>query len=193
MTDLQNLAPAAAPAAGANSASQQLRISLVTLGLAIDELAVHSAAVSSAPISDFGYALADFDQATASVSAAFDHLRSAVGVMAFPAAPQATAPIQAQVPAPPTPNGSFIRTAGPWIAGFLFGVIPPVPLASVSDNGGKWHAITRSKYIGLTQNSAISINAVTGVSTGLSEKFSTQADALDHFNGALATDSLALV
>jgi hypothetical protein len=83
--------------------------------------------------------------------------------------------------------------AGPWTAGLLYGVIPNGPLTAVPDNGGKWFAITRGKYIGLTQNSAISLNAVTGISTGLSEKFSNQSDALNHFNGAHATASWAVV
>jgi hypothetical protein len=91
------------------------------------------------------------------------------------------------------PSGQFIRMGAPWVAGLLYGVIPGASLTSIPDNGGKWFAITRGKYIGLTQNSAISLNAVTGISTGLSEKFGSQADALNHFNGAHHTGSLAVI
>jgi hypothetical protein len=105
-----------------------------------------------------------------------------------------TLAVQAAASAPTNaPAQQFIRTRAPWTAGLLYSVIPAAPLNAVPDNRGKWFAITRRKYIGLTQNSVISLNAVTGVSTGLSEKFGSQAEALSHFNGAHLTGSLAVV
>lgn len=97
-------------------------------------------------------------------------------------------------PAAPTPvNSRFIRTAGPWVAGTLYGVIPHAPLTAVPDRNEKWFSITRGKYVGLTTNSAISLNAVTGVPGGLSDRCNTQAEALQHFNDALGVNAVALI
>jgi hypothetical protein len=110
----------------------------------------------------------------------------------YPAAPPAVPPPQPAAVVQPQ-SGTLIQGHGPWVAGILFTVIPRTALAAVADNGEKWFAITRGKYVGLTKNSAISLNAVTGVSTGLSEKFSSQADALNHFNAALVTGAVAVI
>ncbi|KAJ6447701.1 hypothetical protein C8R45DRAFT_948410 [Mycena sanguinolenta] len=48
------------------------------------------------------------------------------------------------------------------------------------------------RYPLLTSNSAISLNAVTGVASGLSEKYSNQVDVLQHFNTALAVRAIAI-
>lgn len=111
-------------------------------------------------------------------------LRSDQGQGQTTAAP--SAPAQA-------PQGSVIRSTAPWIAGHLYSVVPPVALSAVPDNSGKWFAITRGQYIGLTQNSAISLNAVSGFSTALSEKFNNQGEALSHFNSARASGALAII
>ncbi|KAJ7635970.1 hypothetical protein DFH06DRAFT_1336118 [Mycena polygramma] len=96
-------------------------------------------------------------------------------------------------PAPPMVSQpvTHIRAHGPWEAGVLYTVVPQLPLSGVPDFGEKWFAITRGSYVGLTKNSAISLSAVTGVSTALSEKFNTQLDALNHFNAALITGAVA--
>jgi hypothetical protein len=91
------------------------------------------------------------------------------------------------------PTPPFIRTSGPWLAGLLFGVTPQSAIVAVPDDGGKWFAITRGRYVGLTKNSAISIHAVTGISGGLSDKCSLQAEALDHFNSALSLGAVAVI
>ncbi|KAJ7018724.1 hypothetical protein C8F04DRAFT_1277240 [Mycena alexandri] len=67
-------------------------------------------------------------------------------------------------------------------------------LAGFSPGPGneKWFAITRGRYVGLTINSAISLNVVTGVPSGLSERFNSQAEALQHFNAALAAHAIAV-
>ncbi|KAJ6518050.1 hypothetical protein C8R47DRAFT_1062604 [Mycena vitilis] len=103
-------------------------------------------------------------------------------------------PTPTPAPAPGTAGpAAFLRSSEPWLAGYLFNVVPAAPLSPIPDNGNKWFAITRGKYVGLTKNSAISLNAVTGVSTGLSDKFTTQDDALEHFNAALQSGAIAIL
>ncbi|KAJ7812598.1 hypothetical protein B0H13DRAFT_1926069 [Mycena leptocephala] len=81
-------------------------------------------------------------------------------------------------------NAACLHTLGPWLAGFLYAVTPLAPLTAVADNG--------DKYVGLTKNSAISHNAVTGISSGLSDKCSLQAEALKYFNGALGVGAVVV-
>ncbi|KAJ7030560.1 hypothetical protein C8F04DRAFT_1263681 [Mycena alexandri] len=208
MNDFQTSAPAASN--GAAGAGAQVRAALNRLGGAIDELTARSTAVTAAPIS-VADALVAVEDVTDSVSHAFEVLKAVISLMPgganapAPAAPTAPAlmPGGANAPAPAAPTApapplgsavaSLIRSTGPWAAGYLYGVVPLGPLSSVPDNGGKWFAITRGTYVGLTQNSAISLSAVTGVSTALTGKFSNQTDALNHFNGALASHSVAVL
>ncbi|KAJ7271703.1 hypothetical protein C8J57DRAFT_1226283 [Mycena rebaudengoi] len=73
-------------------------------------------------------------------------------------------------------------------------VAPWEPLAPVlPDNTDKWYAITRGKYVGLTRNSAVSLAAVSGVSQGLHNHYSSQTDALNAFNEALATFAVEVI
>ncbi|KAJ6491115.1 hypothetical protein C8R45DRAFT_1096636 [Mycena sanguinolenta] len=95
--------------------------------------------------------------------------------------------------AAPLANNGFLHSTAPWIAGSLYSVVPLAPLAAVPDNHEKWFAITCGQYVGLTPNSAISLNAVTGVAGGLSDRCTTQADTLQHFNGALAVNAVAVL
>ncbi|KAJ7040188.1 hypothetical protein C8F04DRAFT_1178283 [Mycena alexandri] len=94
----------------------------------------------------------------------------------------------------PTPPGDrdWLAFTGPWVTGTLYGVVPLAPLTAIPDNNEKWFAITRGRYVGLTTNSAISLNAVTGVSSGLSNRLSSQAEALHHFNTVLAAHAIAV-
>ncbi|KAJ7142162.1 hypothetical protein C8R46DRAFT_1233197 [Mycena filopes] len=197
MTDHNYLAPAAGhPVAGAGTVPAPVAAALADLGGAVDLMAAHASAVLTAPLSELPNAMGGVVNAADSVHAMLSVLSAAIKASAAPpaAAPPAAAPALQAPPAPPAATSQgFIHTAGPWTAGLLYGVVPPSPLTAVPDNGGKWFAITRGKYIGLTQNSAISLNAVTGISTGLSEKFATQTDALAHFNDALHTHALAVV
>jgi hypothetical protein len=104
-------------------------------------------------------------------------------------------------PAPPQPaaqpaaasNNTFLHNTAPWLSGYLYSVVPQSPLGPIPDNGEKWFAVTRGKYVGLTKNSAISLNGVTGISTALSERFNTQAEALSHFNAALGINAVAVL
>ncbi|KAJ6495708.1 hypothetical protein C8R47DRAFT_1213184 [Mycena vitilis] len=97
---------------------------------------------------------------------------------------------QAVLAAPPA---THTQTGGPYYAGALYRVVPTVHLRSIRDNGEKWYAITRGKYVGLTKNSAVSLAAVTGISTALSEKHSNQSDALASFNAALDVQAVAVI
>ncbi|KAJ7075706.1 hypothetical protein B0H15DRAFT_956204 [Mycena belliarum] len=98
-----------------------------------------------------------------------------------------------QPPVAPTP--AHIGMVGPWVAGRLYGVVPQAHLTPALDASpaDKWYAITRGTYVGLTRNSAVSLHAVTGISTALSDRFTSQAEALDHFNTALDLGAIAII
>ncbi|KAJ7701960.1 hypothetical protein B0H17DRAFT_1242322 [Mycena rosella] len=70
----------------------------------------------------------------------------------------------------PVATTGFVQMTGPWIAGTLYGVVPTAPLTAVPSSNKKWFAITHGKYVGLTKNSAISLNAVNGISSVLSDR-----------------------
>ncbi|KAJ7022831.1 hypothetical protein C8F04DRAFT_1272129 [Mycena alexandri] len=91
-----------------------------------------------------------------------------------------------------TDDRDWLAFTGPWVTGTLYGVVPLGPITAIPDSNEKWFAITRGRYVGLTINSAISLNAVTGVPSGLSERFNSQAEALQHFNAALAAHAIAV-
>ncbi|KAJ7834174.1 hypothetical protein B0H13DRAFT_2370003 [Mycena leptocephala] len=112
--------------------------------------------------------------------------------------PVAPGTAQSQAPPPPPlPTAGaapgFFQTTGPWVAGNLYTVVPTAPLSPVPDQGERWFSVTRGKYVGLTKNSAISLNAVTGVSTGMTARFSTQTEAISNFNGALHSGVVAIL
>ncbi|KAJ7758060.1 hypothetical protein B0H16DRAFT_1721169 [Mycena metata] len=175
----------------------------VALGDAFDTLSARANTIMSTQMADLPDAMDNFEDAAEAVENAHDLFKVAIDVL-LPATtghgpcrpgPRRPAPVaRPQVTVVHAPaQASSVRFSAPWAAGFLYGVVPPVALSAVPDNGGKWFAITRGSYIGLTQNSAISLHAVSGYSTALSEKFSNQTDALDHFNAALASGALAIV
>jgi hypothetical protein len=82
---------------------------------------------------------------------------------------------------------------GPWVAGAIYGVVPAGPLAIVPDNGEKWYAITKGRYVGVTNNLAIADAAVTRVSHALRASYSSQVDAVAAFNQALSMPFLNLI
>ncbi|KAJ7437058.1 hypothetical protein B0H11DRAFT_2255621 [Mycena galericulata] len=178
------LAPAAHPVAGASPAS--LSAALQALDTAVLVFTSASSRVANTAISEVYAAILEANVAATEVSdAAVAVQRAVMG------SHSASAPGPAPAPAPNTP--SFVRTTGPWVAGQLYGIPPLAPLAAVPDDGGKWFAITRGKYVGLTKNSAVSLNAVSGVSGALSDRLTTQAEALEYFNDALGKDSVAVI
>ncbi|KAJ7173539.1 hypothetical protein C8R46DRAFT_1215471 [Mycena filopes] len=171
----------AVPAGGA-----AVSTSLAALALAVEAMDAAVASMSTASFADLAGIMRQITAASANVAAAAAQVAALlVPVGSAPAeTPSTTSSVTM---APP------IRTSGPWVAGTLYAAIPTAPLAAIADNGEKWFAITRGKYIGLTKNSAISINATTGVSGRLSPKFSTQLEALDHFNAALSVHAVAVI
>ncbi|KAJ7607447.1 hypothetical protein DFH06DRAFT_1347483 [Mycena polygramma] len=97
----------------------------------------------------------------------------------------------APTPAPWTaPRG--VQLTGPWVAGAVYGVVPAGPLAVVPEanqvHTGKWYAITRGRYVGVTHSTAICDAAVTRVSHGLRAVYDTQYEAVQAFNDALEAD-----
>ncbi|KAJ7457078.1 hypothetical protein FB451DRAFT_1183586 [Mycena latifolia] len=213
MTDLsQTPAPAAMPVVGAGApapaASLAMAIQEVTNAVVVitDAAAAAEAAaagVASSPANLMAASLDNFSTALADVlSAAMDigaaardlvgHFQNPLAPVNAPAPVPAPAPVIATAPAPAA-AASIVRMTGPWVAGTLYGVVPGAPLAAIPDSNEKWFAITRGKYVGLTRNSAISLNAVTGITSALSDKCNSQADALDHFNTALALGAIAVI
>ncbi|KAJ7115645.1 hypothetical protein C8R43DRAFT_1138100 [Mycena crocata] len=188
-------ATASAAAAGASSPAVQQGLSLLAaLGRAVDSLTVATSDLVDTPASGLAAALIVVDDAAAAV-----HSASAAVAAALTSGASFSAPAPAPAPAtnifPPIAPvvPAFLRSTAPWIAGLLYVVVPASPLTSVTDNNEKWFAITRGKYVGLTKNSAISLNAVSGVTTAISQKHATQREALDHFNAALLTGAVAVI
>ncbi|KAJ7496070.1 hypothetical protein B0H11DRAFT_2227075 [Mycena galericulata] len=114
-----------------------------------------------------------------------------------PSASDAPAPgvVQAQAPAPAAAtahpaHGGGIRMTGPWVAGQIYGVVPAAPLTPVPDNSEKWFAITKGRYLGVTNSAAIADAAVSRVSHALRAGYTSQREALEAFNDALAMNSL---
>ncbi|KAJ7770729.1 hypothetical protein B0H16DRAFT_1715383 [Mycena metata] len=128
--------------------------------------------------------LADLAAAGAAAEHAAAELRTAVAAFQPPPPPA----VAGNMPPP-----GFLQSEGPWKAGILYSVVPREPLAPTSDTSDKWFAITRGKYVGITKNSALSINAVIGVGSALSDRCSTLDEALDLFNTALAGNAIALL
>ncbi|KAJ7811361.1 hypothetical protein B0H13DRAFT_2383927 [Mycena leptocephala] len=91
------------------------------------------------------------------------------------------------------PATAGVRMTGPWVAGAIYGVVPAGPLAIVPDNGEKWYAITKGRYVGVTNNLAIADAAVTRVSHALRASYSSQVDAVAAFNQALSMPFLNLI
>jgi hypothetical protein len=56
----------------------------------------------------------------------------------------------------------------------------------IPDNGEKWYAITKGRYIGVTNSTAVADNAVTRVSHAFRACYTTQYEAVKAFNDALA-------
>ncbi|KAJ7337636.1 hypothetical protein DFH08DRAFT_812959 [Mycena albidolilacea] len=110
-------------------------------------------------------------------------------------ATQSTAPTSATSTGATAIPTNFFHSAAPWLTDRLYTVVPPAPLgpSPTLNHTDKWFTITCRQYVGLTTNSAISLNAVTGVPGGLREKLATQAEALQPFNDVLAANAIAIL
>ncbi|KAJ7838434.1 hypothetical protein B0H13DRAFT_2367459 [Mycena leptocephala] len=106
------------------------------------------------------------------------------------AAPGAAAATPASTPAAAT---GLCMTA-PWVAGAIYGVVPGGPLTLVAENGSSdtWYAITKGRYVGVTNSTAIADGAVTRVSNALRTSYGSQAEAVQAFNQALSMPFLEL-
>ncbi|KAJ7450269.1 hypothetical protein B0H11DRAFT_2246837 [Mycena galericulata] len=91
----------------------------------------------------------------------------------------------AATPAPTARPG--LQSTGPWIVGEVYNVVPAGPLALVPDKGEKWYAITKGRYVGVTNSAALADGAVSRVSHALRQLHDTQAEAAEAFNTALAS------
>ncbi|KAJ7770409.1 hypothetical protein B0H16DRAFT_1451893 [Mycena metata] len=201
MTDLSALAPAASPVGGAG-VSPRLHAPLDGLAAAVDTMGAAVASLATVHreqcVPAVSLALCSFHPVPtviANVTTAYEAVTAAAAQVAAAAASDSASatPHPSGPPAAGPASQPLIRTSGPWIAGFLYAVVPNAPLGAVPDNGEKWFAITRGRYIGLTTNAAIAINATGGVSGGLGPKFSNQMDALEHFNSALSLHAVAVI
>ncbi|KAJ6454923.1 hypothetical protein C8R47DRAFT_1228445 [Mycena vitilis] len=188
--------PTATPAA-----HPDLAAAMQTLTSAVDAMSSASARVANTPVSDCKFGLyvftilATVNQTGAAVADAAAQVVNAAVINAAAASSVGSTPASTSTPAvAPTPTSPFVRTSGPWVAGRIYGVVPQGPLVAMADAGeGKWYAITRGRYVGLTKNSAISLHATSGVSSGLSDKYSAQWEALEHFNSALSLGAVAVI
>lgn len=81
-----------------------------------------------------------------------------------------------------------VQHTGPWIAGEVYAVIPDSPLAMVPDQSEKWYAITKGRYVGVTNSVAVADGGVTRVSHALRAFYGSQAEAVQAFNQALAAN-----
>ncbi|KAJ6450233.1 hypothetical protein C8R47DRAFT_1084494 [Mycena vitilis] len=168
-------------------AAKAVTDALKVLQDSVQVLHTANALIAVTPAYDLFTVLQGISTATANVAEAAGELARVAAAADPSVAPGTTAA------APAPPQVPVIRMAGPWIAGQLYGVVPHGPLVAVPDNGEKWFAITRGRYVGLTKNSTISLHGTTGMSSGLADKCASQADALEHFNGALSLGAIAVL
>ncbi|KAK6993082.1 hypothetical protein R3P38DRAFT_3224092 [Favolaschia claudopus] len=151
-------------------------------------------------------AAADTAAALQTVLAAMAHLTmpSSTPTPSAPPAPTASPAIAAPAPAapapapvtPPVPAG--LRTQGPWLAGWLYLVVPPQHLQHIAeptydnpDDAPRWYSINKGRYVGVTTNNGLALNAVSGVSG--SKKHRSQVAALAAFNQMLDYGMVAVL
>lgn len=79
-----------------------------------------------------------------------------------------------------------VQYTGPWIAGEVYGIVPDGPLDMVPDQSERWYAITKGRYVGVTNSVAVADGSVTRVSHALRASYGSQAEAVQAFNNALA-------
>ncbi|KAJ7429656.1 hypothetical protein B0H11DRAFT_2265142 [Mycena galericulata] len=116
-----------------------------------------------------------------------------------PSAPTgSTAPPVYSVAAPAGPAGQppsasvadpTLEQPAPYVAGILYAEIPTsyLPSDGVVDNGQGWYAVFKGRKVGITQNNAVALEAVVGVSNNAMRSFKTFAAAHTAFNDALAS------
>ncbi|KAJ7143229.1 hypothetical protein C8R46DRAFT_1233004 [Mycena filopes] len=101
-----------------------------------------------------------------------------------PASAQAVATSVFNFTAPPTP----IVPGAPWVAGPLYPYISDLHMVSdpaLADNGTLWYVVVRGTAVGVIQDHAQALLAVTGISNNQMKGYKTLAQALFTFNHAL--------
>ncbi|KAJ6503158.1 hypothetical protein C8R47DRAFT_1067270 [Mycena vitilis] len=99
-------------------------------------------------------------------------------------------PLRRSSPTSPSPQ---IRSCGPWVAGPLFSVVPSSPLLATTDTDDTWYAVTKGRYIGVTNVHALEQVAIMRISAAAHKAYSTQAAALRAFNLALEGNWVVIV
>ncbi|KAJ7439804.1 hypothetical protein B0H11DRAFT_1934169 [Mycena galericulata] len=110
-----------------------------------------------------------------------------------PAPPTVAAPAPVPVPATPAPATSADPStpeptslpATTWMAGELYNEVPTGHLTSVRDNGNGWYVVIRGRAIGVTQDNALALSAVLGVSNNAMRSHKTLSAAIFSFDHAL--------
>ncbi|KAJ7041692.1 hypothetical protein C8F04DRAFT_1176789 [Mycena alexandri] len=175
--------PADEPVQAPLSPRAQVNTAILAFGAALGAANAFALSLDGIPLNILPLTIAQLCASLEDLTVAGVEVSSAISVALAPTDPDAN---------PAVPNDKdFLSFSAPWIAGNLYGVVPLAPLTAIPDRDEKWFAITRGRYVGLTTNSAISINAVTGVPSGLSDRCASQAEALQHFNVALAAHAVA--
>ncbi|KAJ7044911.1 hypothetical protein C8F04DRAFT_1174653 [Mycena alexandri] len=102
--------------------------------------------------------------------------------------------------APVVAPGPTFQTRGPWVAGALFIVVPPVALSAIpedplvdDESSPLWYAITKGTFIGVTLSNPLALAATVGVSGSRMKSYKSQALALAAFNEMLNFALLAVI
>ncbi|KAJ7511754.1 hypothetical protein B0H11DRAFT_2214628 [Mycena galericulata] len=89
---------------------------------------------------------------------------------------------------PPGPTAApILAEPGPWVVGVLYSEVPstPLPADGVVDNGQGWYGVIKGRKVGITQNHALALEAVVGVSNNAMRSYKTLDAAVTTFNHAL--------
>ncbi|KAJ7104602.1 hypothetical protein C8R44DRAFT_887058 [Mycena epipterygia] len=92
----------------------------------------------------------------------------------------------------PRPPG-HIHSSAPWVAGRFYCVVPAAPLIATIDSDQTWYAVTRGRYVGITDLHALDLSAILRISGAAHRGYPTQAAALTAFNSALALGVVEVV
>ncbi|KAJ7097099.1 hypothetical protein B0H15DRAFT_797819 [Mycena belliarum] len=113
----------------------------------------------------------------------------------------APAPSVVAAPAPSVVSVSSplgFHTAGPWVAGSLYLVVPTGPLLPIAEDATgeetpAWYCITRGHYVGVTLSNPLALAAVSGVGSSSMKGYKTQALALAAFNQMLSFQMVVVI
>ncbi|KAJ7038753.1 hypothetical protein C8F04DRAFT_1255675 [Mycena alexandri] len=123
-------------------------------------------------------------------------IKDSTGRASLDALPVGAPSSPSPAPAPPADPVTLTPThsSAPWIAGRMFSVVPSAALSAVEeDTDETWYAITRGRFVGVTNIPALDGAATLRVSGASHKGFSTQAAALRAFNAALENHAVEVV